>query len=202
MRSQGCGPDPIGFVSLWKEIPECSLSLFPPPHVRLHVLLLQVCPAFYDPMDYNPPSYHASKKGQELWSWSPGSGSVKKMDAIWVTQSAVFCCGCNGWLITFQKTDKSTSFQSTSFRDRRVGLFRKRSGERSRGRDLSGKAGHGWVLQLGLMMVVVGFLEQWEAAEGAGYLEEIEVAKRGGTVDNFIPSSWFCSWIIWAGGTE
>lgn len=38
------------------------------------------------------------------------------------------------------------------------------------------------MLQLGLMMVVVGFLEQWEAAEGAGYLVEIEVAKRGGTV--------------------
>lgn len=48
------------------------------------------------------------------------------------------------------------------------------------------------MLQLGLMMVVVGFLEQGEATEGAGYLEEIEVAKRGGTVDNFISSSGFC----------
>ena len=120
----------------------------------------------------------------------------EKMGAIWVTQSAVFCYGCKSWLITFQKTDKSTSF-----RDKRFGLFRKRSRERSRGRDLSGKAGHRWVLQLGLRVVVVGFLEQWEATEGAGYLEEIEVAKRGGTVDNFIPS-WFCSWIIWAGDTE
>lgn len=110
------------------------------------------------------------------------------MDTIWVTQSAVFCCGCKSWLITFQKTDNSTSFQSTSFGDRRVGLFRKRSGERSRGRDLSGKAGHRWMLQLGLMMVVVGFLEQWEAAEGAGYLVEIEVAKRGGTVYTY---TWF-----------
>lgn len=45
------------------------------------------------------------------------------------------------------------------------------------------------MLQLGLMVVVVvGFLEQWEATEEAGYVEEIEVAKRGGTVDNFIPS--------------
>ena len=44
----------------------------------------------------------------------------EKMGAIWVTQSAVFCYGCKSWLITFQKTDKSTSF-----RDKRFGLYRR-----------------------------------------------------------------------------